>query len=235
VYNTPFLISPLFKSFDKCHPNTKFKKIVVNTSDREDLISECEDALSSVNLNTIIRLPGKSHGEAVNIGLSLANTKHVLLVDSDIIFYKNFIPILKRMIDGDFVLGGEVVGNRGGKNLHPRVQPWYCYINLDFIKSNNINFVDIERTRKSKEHGHKIYDIGSTMFEDVINCGGKIANFSVEGNYFKHYEGMSWHSQKFNPNDVDTDIDFSGTHPHKVLYDIGTRTKEIYLKDTMSI
>jgi hypothetical protein len=167
--------------------------------------------------------------------LNLIDTPHLLLVDSDIIFYKGFDTILERMIDGDFVLGGEMVGDRGGKKLHNRIQPWYCYMNLSYLKNNGIVFFDYERTEQSKKNGSRIYDIGSTMFEDIINFGGRIANFNVENNYFQHYEGMSWHSQKFNPTDIDTDIDFGGTHPYKILHQIGLQTRDRYLEDTRNI
>jgi hypothetical protein len=226
IYNTPHLITPLFKSFDKYHKN--YKKVVVNTSDQDTLEKECDDILDNIALYKKIKLRGFSHGEAVNQALKLIDTSHVLLVDSDIIFYKGFDTILDRMIEGDFALGGEIVGNRGGKELYPRIQPWYCYINLTFLKNNNINFFDKTRTLNSKERGVKIYDIGSTMFEDVVNAGGSIANFKVENKYFKHYEGMSWRTQKYDPNNGDTDIDIGGTHDNSLLYEYGIQIKKQY-------
>lgn len=233
IYNTPYLINPLFKSFDRHHDN--YKKVVVNTSDQNTLLRECDDILDSFGLHEKIKLSGSSHGEAVNSALELIDTPHVLLVDSDIIFYKSFDTILERMIDGEFALGGEVVGNRGGKELYPRIQPWYCYINLKFLKENNIKFFDSDRTIKSKKDGIRIYDIGSTMFEDVVNAGGKIANFSVENKYFKHYEGMSWRVQKYNPNNGDTDIDIGGTHDNEALYLHGLMVKNEYERDVANL
>ena len=66
------------------------------------------------------------------------------------------------------------------------------------------------------------------MFEDLSNLNLKIVDIDVENKYIKHYEGMTWRVQKYNPNEIDTDIDFGGTHPHKIWYDIGLRTNVTY-------
>ena len=55
----------------------------------------------------------------------------------------------------------------------------------------------------------------------------------LEGIYFKHYEGMSWRVQRYNPNFEDTDVDIGGTHPNKLLYDLGNRVKRNYISDTL--
>lgn len=231
VHNTPFLIEPLFKSFEKHNGNLGFKTVVAWTSNDLVIMDEEEEIFKKLDIEKVICCPGMVHGEAVNWSLKQIDTRYVLLVDSDILFFKSVEKIYQKIVDGGFVLGGEVVGNRGGKSLYPRVQPWFCFIDLKFLKENNIIFFDFKRTKKSKEEGGRVYDIGATMFEDVINRGGTIANFSVENNHFKHYEGMSWHSQKYNPNEQDTDIDFGGTHPLKEVYEHGLRIIEQYKND----
>jgi hypothetical protein len=69
------------------------------------------------------------------------------------------------------------------------------------------------------------------MFEDIINADLSIADAKIEGKYFKHYEGMSWRVQKYNPNNGDTDIDVGGTHDNKALYDYGIKIRDQYEKD----
>jgi hypothetical protein len=129
---------------------------------------------------------------------------------------------------------GNVSGNRGGKLLYPRIDPWFCFIDLEQLKSNDIKFFDVERTKKSRESG-RVYDIGSTMFEDVVNAGLTIANINLENKYFRHYEGMSWRVQKYDPDSPDTDIDFGGTHNNKTLYEYGLQVMNQYESDVMSL
>jgi hypothetical protein len=126
---------------------------------------------------------------------------------------------------------GKVVGDCAGKSLYPRVEPWYCFIDLDQLKRHKIEFFDRERTLKSKS-SDRVYDIGSTMFEDCEKAGLKIGDANMEGRYFKHYGGMSWHCATYDPSKPDTDVDFGGTHPNKALYDHGMRVKHQYDVDT---
>lgn len=232
IYNTPFLIDPFFKSFEKYNGDLNIKKLVINTSDD---VFECEDILKRKRIPFHI-LCGATHGKAVNFAFNIIKTKYVLLVDSDILFYKNIKPIYDAFVSGNFTLLGKVEGDRGGKSLYPRVQPWFCFIDLEFIKKNNIQFFDEKRTKESKIKGDRIYDVGSTMYEDIINSeNGLVGNAELENKYFKHYEGMSWRMQKYNPYDVDTDIDFGGTHPNKGLYEYGKMIYDQYLKDVQVV
>lgn len=235
VYNTPFLIEPLFKSFDKHNEYLNVKKVVAWASNNPVLMDEEEEIFKKLKINKVICCPGMVHGEAVNRALKQIDTRYVLLVDSDVLFLKDIGNIFQKIIHGNFTLGGEVVGNRGGKSLYPRVQPWFCFIDLNFLKDNNIIFFDFERTKLSKKSGNRVYDIGSTMYEDVLNADGMIANFCAENKYFKHYEGMSWYVQKYLENAPDTDIDFGGTHPHKSIYEHGINVKNQYLQDIIHI
>lgn len=179
-------------------------------------------------------LPNYSHGKAVNHALNLINNEHILLIDSDVIFYKDIAPIYQKFKEGNFTLLGNVSGDRGGKSLYPRVDPWFCFINRQHLIDNGITFFDEERTVKSR-NTDKIYDVGSTMFEDVLNANLLVANFNAENKYFKHYEGMSWRVQKYNPNDVDTDIDVGGTHNNRMLYEYGLQIREQYERDTINL
>jgi len=178
-------------------------------------------------------LTGYTHGEAVNAAFNYIDTEYVLLVDSDIIFLQDFQKPFEAFKKSNAAIMGKVVTNCGHKALHPRVEPWYCFLNLDKLKKFNISFFDPIRTKKSKEEGERVYDIGSTMFEDVEAADMLIADASLENKYFKHYGGMSWRVQSYNPEQADTDIDFGGTHPNKILYDYGLVVKETYDKETV--
>lgn len=180
-----------------------------------------------------VKMLNTSHGNAVNAAFDLVKTKYVLLVDSDVLFLKDIKKPYEKFKEGGFVLMGEVVGDRGGKSLYPRVNPWFCFIDLEQLKEHDINFYDHHRTKEIKSE--RIYDIGSTMFEDVIKADLTVANAKMENKYFKHYEGMSWRVQKYNPNNGDTDIDIGGTHDSVQLYKLGLQVRERYNKDVADL
>lgn len=225
-YNTPFLIQNLLKSV-RLHCSGDIEILVMDTGSPTDASEKVADVEYHVMENT-------SHGDGVNKGFELINTNHVLLIDSDVILHQDIMPIYEKFKNGNFTLLGNVSGDRGGKQLYPRVDPWFCFINLKHLKDHNIKFFDPVRTKQSRTED-RVYDIGSTMFEDVMNCDLLVANANLENKYFKHYEGMSWRTQKFNPNDGDTDIDFGGTHNNKTLYEYGTMIKKQYEEDIKNL
>jgi len=225
-YNTPDLIIKLLQSVKKTSsqiPNV----IVINTSTEE----ESDKILSDYNI-PYYNLKGGTHGEAVNLAFEKVKTKYILLVDSDVILLKDFFPVFEKFKSQNLTLMGKVVENIGGKNLHSRVQPWYCFLNYHKLKENNIEFFDKERVKQSREENIKIYDVGSTMFEDIQKADLLIGDVDLENKYFKHYVGMSWYCQKYNPLDGDNDIDFGGTHPHEIFWSVGQQIRTQYNIDT---
>jgi glycosyltransferase involved in cell wall biosynthesis len=224
-YNTPELVANLAKSIKSGCENT-YDFLVMNTSTDK----ECEVLFDMFAVNFYSN-PGLSHGEGVNFAMKFADYDYMLLIDSDVIVHKDLKPAIDRFIDGGFALMGNVSGDRGGKSLYPRVDPWFCFMNLKQLKEHNIKFFDPIRTKRSKSES-RVYDVGSTMFEDVMNAGLTVANVNLEGKYFKHYEGMSWRVQKYNPYNEDTDVDFGGTHDNRNLYLLGKKVQELYDRDT---
>ena len=222
-YNTPELIVNLLKSVKStCSqlPNV----VVMNTSTEPSSILD-DNKIPYFNYR------GGIHGEAVNLGLEKINTRYVLLVDSDVILLQDYKKAFDKFKSSDLTVMGKVVGDCAGKSLYPRVEPWFCFMDLEKLKNYKINFFDRVRSKQSKLES-RVYDIGSTMFEDVTDKGLMIGDVDLENKYFKHYGGMSWRSQKYDPTQGDTDIDFGGTHPHKGLYDYALSIKDIYIKET---
>ena len=136
---------------------------------------------------------------------------------------------------------GKVEGNRGGKSIHNRVNPWHCFIDVEKIKSCNISFFDEKRMRDSFK-AYKIYDTGSTFLEDIKRHNFKIGDIDLSLNYYTHLEGMSWYKNKFNSTKEDTGIDFGGTHnnpayvaaynqKYKYFLNIKKRYENINIKD----
>jgi hypothetical protein len=224
-HNTPELVKNLVKSIRNTCINVP-EITVIDTG-------EIGSGLEMISNVTYWMMLNTSHGVAVNKTFEIIDTKYILLVDSDVLFLKDFSEPFQKFKEGGFALMGEVVGDRGGKSLYPRVNPWFCFMNLEQLKKHNIQFYDFHRTKQMKSD--KTYDIGSTMFEDVINAGLTIADVKMEGKYFKHYEGMSWRVQKYNPMNGDTDIDIGGTHDNKALYEYGLMIQEQYKKDTIHL
>lgn len=225
-YNTALETHNLLKSL-KITSSSLPKVVVMNTSTEADANQLLlEDGVPHFNYR------GGIHGEGVNLGFGKVTTRYALLVDSDVILLKDFLPAFERFKEGGFALMGKVVGDVGGKTLYERVEPWFCFIDLKQLKDRKITFFDSQRTKDSRGNGGKVYDVGSTMFEDVQKAGLLIADVDLEGKYFKHYGGMSWRCQKYKGDDVDTDIDFGGTHPHKILWEIGMQVKKEYDEET---
>lgn len=221
-HNTDDLIYNLMASLAKFVINIPDELVVISTGD-------VPFEKTSKPLWYDYFFPNTSHGNAVNAAFELVKTRYILLVDSDVLFLKDFKEPFEKFKEHGFALMGEVVGDRGGKSLYPRVNPWFCFIDLEQLKKHGIKFYDHHRTKVLKSD--KIYDIGSTMFEDVINAGLSVGDAKMEGKYFRHYEGMSWRVQKYNPNNGDTDIDVGGTHDNKALYEYGLKVREQYEED----
>lgn len=228
-YNTPDLIVNLKKSIDK-YSCLDYELFVVNTS--TDNISE--KILSENNIN-FINFKGEIHGRGVNFGLQQIKTKYVLLLDSDIIITNNISNIFKKFIDNQLTLAGRVVYNEGGKQLYPRVDPSFCFINTENLNQFGIIFFDEVRTKLSRQSNGYVYNIGSTMFEDVIKNELLIGDFDLRNKKFIHYEGMSWRVQSYDAMKADTDVDFGGTHPNVMLKNIGEQVKLQYCRDVKDL
>lgn len=222
-YNTPELTKNLVSSIRR-HCKDVYDIKVVNTGYEN---YKADHQLEGVSVYNLLN---SSHGNGVNYALDkLVKTRYVLLVDTDVLFLKDIAKPFAKFKENDLAIMGEVVGNRGGKLLKQRVNPWFCFIDLQKLKEYNISFYDHYRTKEQKTV--IAYDIGSTMFEDCVNNKLKVGDYMMEGTYFKHYEGMSWRVQKYNPNNGDTDIDIGGTHDNIALYEYGLKVREQYLKD----
>jgi len=204
-YNTPEITLTMLKSWMAVHNRTQRLVLIDNSTD------QITRGLLYDNKVPYKCSPGNSHGQGVNEAIALCKTKYALLVDTDVIFLKDHMDIFNTFKEMELALMGKVEGDRGGKSIYNRVNPWHCFIDVEKIKQNNIIFFDVQRMKDSFKT-NKIYDIGSTFFEDVKNAGLKIGNADFENTYYQHLEGMSWYKNKFDSSKEDTGIDFGGTH-----------------------
>lgn len=204
-YNTPNITLTMLKSWIAVHNKTQ-RLIICDNSTNNDT----KNLLDSYKISYITRT-GMSHGNGVNELLKLCKTKYALLVDTDVIFLKDHNKIFNQFKDLDLTIMGKVEGDRGGKSIYKRVNPWHCFINVEQIKENNITFFDQKRMQDSFKTS-KIYDIGSTFLQDIKEYKLKIGDIDLSNNYYLHLEGMSWYKNKFDSTQPDTGIDFGGTH-----------------------
>jgi hypothetical protein len=204
-YNTPDITLTMLKSWMSVHNRTQ-RIIVCDNSTNEDTKSLLYDHKIPYTTR-----PGMSHGDGVNELLKLCKTKYALLVDTDVIFLRDHSDIFQQFKDMNLAVLGKVEGDRGGKSIHKRVNPWHCFIDVDQIKQHSISFFDEERMKASFKT-NKIYDIGSTFLEDIRDYGLKVGDVDLSNTYYIHLEGMSWYKNKYDSTKEDTGIDFGGTH-----------------------
>lgn len=151
--------------------------------------------------------PGGSHAVTINSALRSLDTKYALLLDSDCFCIKNPEIYIDYVSKHNIQLYGDICGNRSGWNIHKRVHPWYCIVDIDFLNNHNIWFMDEKRitntnswsffdikklTGLERNNIDTYYDVGSTMFEDISKAGGVIADIG-ETHPYVHLEGCSWH------------------------------------------
>ncbi len=217
-YNTPEVTITMLKSFFAHHDSTSVLLKDNSTDNKTELLLKANEV-------PYLRTPGGLHNRSVDSLLKKVNTRYALLVDTDIIFLKDQTPIFEKFKQSGIVLLGDVCGDRGGKKIHYRVHPWYCWIDVKAIKDNKIQFFNEQKQFTSSE---RIYDVGCTFFEDIKLAGLKVGDIKLENNYFKHYEGMSWRTKRYGNSDGDIDHDSNAVHNNINLYQYGLFTEKLY-------
>jgi SAM-dependent methyltransferase len=200
-YNTPEVTMVMLQSFMQCHPEGSHK-IIISENSTNDATSKM---LDSVGI-TYLRNPGSPHAQALDVALDKCETTYALVVDTDIIFHKSCEKLLTTLRRQKATILGQFCGDRGGFLLHPRIHPWFMMLNVAKLREKNIRFYDPVRVAASHSEnfyentpiqenipGNRFYDVGSTFYEDIVKAGLKAYAYNAEPEYYKHYEGMSWH------------------------------------------
>lgn len=192
-YNTPVITETMLKSLVDVsgrHFIDQNKLLIVDNS---------TDGRTASNLNRYnipyIKNPGGRHEEGAQILLDNCSTRYLLLVDTDVLFLKNPSGVLDLIQNNNLL--GKVTGSRGGKILKDRVDPWFCLIDIDFVKKHNIPFSAEGREEWNQDAME--YDVGTSFYEDIVNAGGSIKDIDLEKEYFEHIEGMSWQYRAGSP------------------------------------
>jgi hypothetical protein len=187
-FNTPTVTLNMLESF-KYH-NPQYPILISENSTDNETSHFLEKLEYSYHKNS-----GLHHSAGVDFLLNACSTDYMLLVDTDVIFHKNIDDIVEKFINSNSTLGGVVQGSRGGRNLYDRICPWFCFFNVKKIKEFGLHYYDEVRfTQHLPVKLDKVYDVGATIYEDVVTNDLKIFSMSEEdqNQYITHFEGMSW-------------------------------------------
>jgi len=220
-YNTPQVTLTMLRSFFAHHTHIPVLISENSSDDRTLKLLELHNIPFIINKNGL-------HIRSIDPLLERVRTSYALLVDTDIIFLKNCNDVFEDFKRYNLALLGEICGDRGGKKIHNRVHPWFCFIDVNKIKNNNITFFN---PQKHNRKDGKLYDVGCTFFSDILDCKLKIGDINLENDYFKHYEGMSWRTERYGECAGDIDLDHTATHNNRYLYECGLRVWDSYLPE----
>lgn len=199
-YETPQITETMLKSFKQLHPDIEQMNLIVIENSRDN---KTRKLLDSYNISYVTN-KGGTHSKSMDKAFDLCKTKYALVVDTDIIFKAPISDLLVSIKSSGIDLCGIECGDRGGYKLMTRIHPWFMFVNIESIKKHNIKFHDDVRIEATRSQGFynnvpitentykKMYDVGSTFYEDVKRAKLKIANVPIIQDWFKHYEGSSW-------------------------------------------
>lgn len=195
------------------------KVIVVDTSIEQDYTNQ-DPRVKIINLPNGLHSDGVNFGLQHLYRTQMSRRdKRVLLMDSDVEFTAP-IPLLPegvlvgRIVDKRCRPEGTEDINKVWLSVLQRVHPCFCVIDYGFLHAHKIPFMDWTRITEDNKlilgHNPKAdamdnpkypairaaqksawYDVGSTMYEDVVAAGGKISHFDWSG-FMKHKIGGSW-------------------------------------------
>jgi hypothetical protein len=203
-FNTPEVTATMLRSYVRQHGNGPHRVLILENSTDD---GTCR--LLDADAVPYVRNPDGRHAPSVDRALRLCATRYALLVDTDVVFKRPIDGALEALKRYDLTLMGSVCADRGGYKLYPRVHPWFCFIDVDAVRARGISFHDPKRAIETGSIGffervpiterppewsqRRFYDVGSTFYEDIDRAGLRIGNVDMEGTFFVHYEGTSWH------------------------------------------
>jgi hypothetical protein len=202
-YNTPEITICFLRSFVQVHPDWQ-AKLILSENSTDDLT---KNLLDKHKIPYFLN-PGSTHSPSVQKMMDLCQTKYLIHCDTDILFSQSIQKLLDVFIQNDLTLMGEKQDSRGGYNLHSRIAPYFCVMDVEKIRENGCVFHDDFRIDSSGSRGffnnlplqpnlgQKYYDCGSILFEDCVKKGLKVGNISgIIQKYVTHFEGMSWRTK----------------------------------------
>lgn len=229
-YRNPEMTEISVKTLLETNPWVK-KVLIVDTSEAQDA-PKPDKRVQIISFKGSNHSQGVQKGldwakSKLYAGCKKGKDKWVLLLDSDVIFDHDVSGIIHESQKEGFVLTGHeqyLPGRTSGMVVLPRIHPAFCLMNLSWLVEKNIPFMDWNRIKPDNmgplsnrpqdwkpveafKRGQKsIYDVGSTMYEDVKHNGGKIWNLGTiweldhdrgtKSNTIYHVGSISWGNEK---------------------------------------
>jgi hypothetical protein len=209
-YNTDILVTMLIKSLYKNMPfydgkilifnNSNVNSLNINTSSVTTINNTTQSILNFDNIFSQYKI----HSEWINhphkfvsarhcctidyVIKNLIKTKYMLLIDSDILFKKSFLPLYQKLQNYNTI--GMVETNSIVKPH--RIYPYFCFIDVDFVKNHNVNYFDPYRMRTLTTIP---YDTGASFYIDMNKEKHKFLNIILD-NYVEHMGSASFDFRK---------------------------------------
>lgn len=182
TYKRPYLIDGLLKSWITTNADTTNNVAIVENSPGDDVA----EYLDSVGIQ-YARFINQPHTDGIIYGMQHIIQRYVLILDTDILFYRSVATDVLGFIESGCAIGGEYCSTRGAMT-HPRIHPWFCLVDMRQINDNGIRFAREVGVDPSVNG----YDTGSSFLEDILAAGLTRSEISLQPHKFIHYEGMSW-------------------------------------------
>ncbi len=199
-FNTPEYIFALNKSLRKYNSWYKGNLIVYDNSTEKVLpdgitdcfdvryvdntIYECLDKLPPSKYPAAGRYNSARHTLTIDKMLKECDTDYCLLVDSDIIFTRDFHNLFDDFVKNDYFMMGY---KRTTYKKHC-IAPWCCFINLKKFREYNFNFFDFNRILYVQDNLE--YDTGASIYEDAITNNLKMKELP-DNSFYIHFKGGS--------------------------------------------
>ena len=206
------------------------KVLIVDTSEEQDAPKNIDPRVQIISSKGSNHAQGVQKGldwaKSHNYRGCKKYDRWVLLIDSDVLFDHDVSGFIGEAQEKGIILTGHeqyLPGRASGMVVLPRIHPAFCLMNLTWLVERNIPFMDWNRIKPDnmgplsnrpqdwkpveayKRGQHSIYDVGSTMYEDVKRNGGKIWNLGTiweldhaqgKSNTIYHLGSISWGKEK---------------------------------------
>ena len=221
-YNTPLITKTMLASFVSVHSEGPHQLLLYDNSTNDETAKLLREAGVP-----FITQGATTHGYTINIALAACTTDYALVVDTDVIFLQPCLHLIEIFNRNPRIVAIGTVsdGRNSGKNLYPRINPWVMFLNVKLMKQYKIKFYD-----KRKTENGIIYDVGSSFLHDVSEQKLQVMVVNGIEKFAKHYEGLSWYTNRYTVSGAigDLDVDATAMHSDTILYQRGIKRNEEY-------
>ena len=200
-FNTPDYIYALVKSLHKYASWYKKPLIVVDNSTRKVLPQGNACGMDVVyfdthNYSVLQALPKSRYAAAGNYNSAhhsitidwaiknLVKTPYVLLVDSDIVFTRDFRSNYDLFVSGGYALAGY----KRTQYACPTIAPWCCFINVKKMVELGLSYFDFNRILYVNDN--LTHDTGASLYEDFKKHNLPVLE-TPDNLFWLHFKGGS--------------------------------------------